>query len=140
MTPIPELPPIVTRVMGGEKNTADKSNKEFDDGYINPATDQTDINPANEVAVEFPVPTFLVIVVHPPSMFDMDKIIDNPNYVCAAKHFCQSVGDQTSMMSTCINCNRSAHHFCTEYLSKQSPVDLEFVIMVQDFTKEVKIF
>jgi hypothetical protein len=62
MTPILYLPPIVMRVMGGEQNTAGKSNKECDDDYINPATDQTDINPANEVAVEFPAPTFLVYV------------------------------------------------------------------------------
>jgi hypothetical protein len=112
MDSIPELPPIVTGVMGGEENTADKSNKKCDDADIDPLTDQTGINPENEVADEFPAPTFLVDVVCPASMFDMEEIIDNPNYVCAVKHLYQSVGNQTSMMSLCIDCNRSAHHFC----------------------------
>jgi hypothetical protein len=76
------LPPIITHV-GGEKNTADESNKECDDADINPSTDQTGINPESEVAVEFPAPTILVDGVCPASMFDMDKIIDYPNYVCA---------------------------------------------------------
>jgi hypothetical protein len=138
MTLIPELPPIVMGAMGGEQNTADKSNNKCDDADIDPETNQTDINPANEVAVEFPAPTFLVGVC-PASMFDMEEIIDNPNYVCAAKHLCQSVGNQTSMMSSCINSNHSAHHFCAKSLSEQSPVDLEIVITVTDFTKEGKI-
>jgi hypothetical protein len=88
MGSIPELPPIVTCEMGGEQNTADKNNKECDDADINPSTAQTGINPENEVAVEFPAPTLLVDVVRPASMFDMDEIIDDPNYVCAAKHLC----------------------------------------------------
>jgi hypothetical protein len=139
MTPIPELPPILTCVMGGEQNTTDKSNNKLDDADIDPAIDQMDINPANEAAVELPAPTSLVDVVCPASMFDIDKIIDNPSYFYAAKHLCQSVGNQASMMSICISCNHSGHHFCTKYLSKQRSVDLEFVIMVKDFTKEGEI-
>ncbi len=88
MTPIPELPSIVMHVMGGEQNIADESDNKLGDADINSATNQSDINPENEVAGEFPAPTFLVDVVHPASMFDMDEIFDNPNYVCAAKHLC----------------------------------------------------
>jgi hypothetical protein len=111
MDSIPELPPIVMRVMGGEHNSADESKKECDNADIDPSTDQTGINPENEMAVEFTAPTFLVDVVHPVLMFDKGKIIDDPNYVCAVKHLCQSVGNQTSMMSICIDCKCSAHHF-----------------------------
>ncbi len=65
-------------VMSGEQNTADKSNKECDDADIDPATDQMDINPANEVAVEFPAPIFLEDVVCPASIFDVDKLLTIP--------------------------------------------------------------
>ncbi len=130
MTLIPELQ---------KPNTDHGSNNKCEDADIYPATDQTDINLANEVAVEFQVLTFLGDVVCPASMFDMDKIIGDPSSVCAAKHMRQSVGDQTSMMSICIHCNRSAYHFCAEYLSEQKPADLDFVIMVKDVTNESKI-
>ena len=42
------------------------------------------------------------------------------------------------MMSLCINCNRSAHHFCAEYLSEQTPDEESIVITVKDFSKEGK--
>ena len=38
-------------------------------------------------------------------------------------------------MSLCINCNRSAHLFCAEYLNKQRPVGESLVITVKDFSK-----
>ena len=34
--------------------------------------------------------------------------------LCGFK-LCQSVGNQASIMSICINCNLSAHHFCANY-------------------------
>jgi hypothetical protein len=43
------------------------------------------------------------------------------------------------MMSVCINCNRSAHHFCAEYLAEQRPVEEFLVITVRDFSKEGKV-
>jgi hypothetical protein len=88
ITLIPELPTIVLCVMGGKQNTDNESNNKCEDADINPATDQMDINSANEVAVEFQARTFLGDVVRPASMFGMDKIIDDFNNICAAKHLC----------------------------------------------------
>ena len=42
-------------------------------------------------------------------------------------------------MSICINCNLSAHCFCAEYLSKQSPVEEHLYITPTDFAKDGKI-
>jgi len=60
------------------------------------------------------------------SMFDREAAVaaaetavNDPDYVCAAAHLCRSVGDHTSLVSPCINCNQIAHHFCAEYLSEQ---------------------
>jgi len=57
------------------------------------------------------------------SMFDREAAVaaavtgvNDPDYVCAATHLCLSVGNHTSLMSPCINCNQIAHHFCAEYL------------------------
>jgi hypothetical protein len=72
-------------------------------------------------------------------MFDQETVVDDPHFVCTATQLCQSVGNQTSMMSLCINCNRSAHHFCTEYLSEQTPVKEYLVIKVKDLSKEGKL-
>jgi hypothetical protein len=74
-----------------------------------------------------------------PSMFNGERMIDDPHFVCAALKLCQSVGNQTSMMSICINCNLSAHHFCTEYLYEQSPVKEHLYMTPTDFTKDGKI-
>ena len=74
-----------------------------------------------------------------PSMFNGERMIDDPHFVCAALKLCQSVGNQTSMMSICINCNLSAHHFCAKYLSEQNPVKEHLYIMPKDFTKDGKI-
>ena len=74
-----------------------------------------------------------------PSMFNQETVIEDPNFVCAANYLCQSVGNQISIISICINSNLSAHHFCAKYLSEQSPVGELFYIMAKDFTKEGKI-
>ena len=74
-----------------------------------------------------------------PSMFDGETVINDHNFVCAALELCRSVGNQTSMMSICINCNLSAHHFCTEYLYEQSPVKEHLYMTPNDFTKDGKI-
>ena len=66
-------------------------------------------------------------------------MVDDPHFVCAAAHLCKSVGYQTSMMSLCINCNQSAHHFCAEYLSEQHPAKESLVITFRDFSKEGKL-
>ena len=82
------------------------------------------------------------LVVRLPSMFDQETVIEGPNFVCMALQLCQSVGNQTSMMSICINCNLSTHHFCAEYPSEQSPVEELIYIAAKDFTdftKEGKI-
>ena len=82
------------------------------------------------------------LVVRLPSMFDQETVIEGPNFVCMALQLCQSVGNQTSMMSICINCNLSTHHFCAEYPSEQSPVEeLKYIAAKDftDFTKEGKI-
>jgi hypothetical protein len=52
-------------------------------------------------------------VVCPASMFDTDVqgIIDDPYFWCAANRLCRSVGNQTLQMCTCINCNIPAHLF-----------------------------
>jgi hypothetical protein len=69
-------------------------------------------------------------------MFDREMVVNNPHFVCAAAHLCQSVGNQTSMMSLCINCNQSTHHFCAKYLDKeQRPVKESLIITVKDFSK-----
>ena len=65
--------------------------------------------------------------------------VNDPDYVWAAAHLCQSVGNHTSLMSPCINCNKIAHHFCTEYLSKQNPVKEYLVIKIKDLSKEGKL-
>ncbi len=96
--------------------------------HIKPATEETDANGKE-----------LGDLVRLPSMFNRDVDIDNPDCVCTAKHLCRSIGNQKSMKSLCINCNRSAHHFCAEYLHKQSPVEEPFWITVKDFTTEGKI-
>ena len=63
-------------------------------------------------------------VCRPSSMFDteQDKLPD-PFFRCTASRLCRSVGDETSQMLICINCNTSAHLFCAEYLQFQNPVD-----------------
>ncbi len=73
-----------------------------------------------------------------PSMFDGETVIKDPNFVCVALKLCRSVGNQTSMMAICINCNLSAHHVCTEYLSEQNPLKVQLYIMPKGFTKEGK--
>jgi hypothetical protein len=64
-------------------------------------------------------------VVRPASMFDtvVQGIIDDPYFRCAANRLCLSVGNQTSQMCICINCNIPAHLFWAEYLMEQSPVE-----------------
>jgi hypothetical protein len=47
--------------------------------------------------VEFEVPASGDVVC-PASLFDTEELINNPHYVCAAKHLFQSVGDQTLQM------------------------------------------
>ena len=71
-----------------------------------------------------------------PSMFDGETVINDHNFVCAALELCRSVGNQTSMMSICINCNLSSYHFCTNYLSEQSPGEEHLYITPKDFTKD----
>ncbi len=73
-------------------------------------------------------------------MFDteVDKI-DDPFFHCAANCLCQSVGDETSQMFICINCNISAHLFCAEYLQFQNPVEELHVIALKDLSKEGKL-
>jgi hypothetical protein len=63
-------------------------------------------------------------IVRPASMFDTDaqEIIDDPYFRCATNQLCRSVGNQTSQMCICINCNIPAHLFCAEYLIEQNPV------------------
>jgi hypothetical protein len=72
-------------------------------------------------------------------MFDteLDKI-DDPFFRCAANCLCQSVGDETPQMLICINCNISAHLFCTEYLQFQNPVEELHVIALKDLSKKEK--
>ena len=67
----------------------------------------------------------------PSSMFDteQDKL---PDPFC----LCRSVGDETSQMLICINCNISAHLFCAEYLQFQNPVEELHVIALKDLSKE----
>ena len=74
-----------------------------------------------------------------PSMFDREMVVNDPHFVCAAAHLCRSVGNHTSMISLCINCNQSAHHFCAKYLDEQRPVEESLIIMVKDFSKEGKV-
>ena len=68
-------------------------------------------------------------------------VVNISHFVCVAANLCWSVGNQTSMMSLCINCNWSTHHFCAKYLSEQPPVEesLVIVIKVRDFSKEGKV-
>jgi hypothetical protein len=77
-------------------------------------------------------------VVRPASMFDTDAqgIVDDPYFRCAANRLCRSVGDQTSQMCICIDCNIPAHLFCAEYLMEQNPVEDLYHITVKDLTKE----
>ena len=64
---------------------------------------------------------------------------NDPYYCCAAHRLCQSMGDQMSQFLMCINCNKSVHLFCTEYLIEQTPVHEDTLyITVKDFTKEGK--
>jgi hypothetical protein len=73
-------------------------------------------------------------------MFDtkLDKIPD-PFFRCVANRLCRSVGDETSQMLICINCNISAHLFCNEYLQPQNPVEELHVIALKDLSKEGKL-
>jgi len=80
------------------------------------------------------------------SMFDREAAVaaaetavNDPDYVCVAAHLWQSVGDHTSLMSPCINCNQIAHYFCAEYLSEQNPVEEYLVITIEDLSKEGKL-
>ena len=68
-----------------------------------------------------------------------EMAVNDPDYVCAATHLCRSVGDHTSLMSPCINCNQNAHHFCAEYLSELNPVEEYLVITIKDLSKEGKL-
>jgi hypothetical protein len=79
------------------------------------------------------------MVVRPSSMFDteLDKI-DDTFFCCAANRLCRSVGDETSQMLICINCNISAHLFCAEYRQFQNPVEELHVIAIKDLSKEGK--
>jgi hypothetical protein len=84
--------------------------------------------------------------VHLTSIFDreaavaaVETAVNNPDYVCAVAHLCRSVGNHTSLMFPCINCNQIAHHFCTEYMSEQNPVKEYLVIKIKDLSKEGKI-
>ncbi len=64
---------------------------------------------------------------------------NDPFYRCAANRLCRSMGNQTSQLLTCINCNQPAHLFCAEYLIGQTPVvDDTSYITVKDFSKEGK--
>ena len=79
------------------------------------------------------------MVVQPSLMFDieLDKI-DDPFFRCTANRLCQSVGDETSQILICINCNISAHLFWAEYLQFQNPVEELHVIALEDLSKEGK--
>ena len=74
----------------------------------------------------------------PASMFNTDAqgIVYDPYFRCAANRLCRSIGDQTSQMCICINCNIPAHLFCAEYLMEQNPVKDLYYITVKDLTKE----
>jgi hypothetical protein len=65
-------------------------------------------------------------------MIDQEMVVNNPHFVCAAAHLCRSVGNQTSMMSLCINCNQSAHHFApsiwTSNIQSKNPSLLQLKI------------
>jgi hypothetical protein len=64
-------------------------------------------------------------------MFDTElDMIPDPFFHCAANRLCRSVGDETSQMLICINCNISAHLFCAEYLLFQNPVEELHVIAI----------
>jgi len=66
---------------------------------------------------------------------------DDPYYCCAAHRLCLSMGDQTSQLLMCINCNQPFHLICAEYLMEQKPVDEDHTlyISVRDFTKEGRV-
>ena len=126
---IPALPPIQ------EKDT-DKGEEHGTNLLVGGVAEETNVVDATNNVAPAEVDSKLGDLVCLPSMFDGEKMIDNPNFVCVALKLCQSVGNQTSMMSICINCNLSAHHFCAEYLSEQSPVEEHLYITPKDFTKD----
>ena len=131
---IPALPPIQEK--DPDKGEEYGTNSLSGGGGV--AEETNVVDETNNVAPA-EVDTELGDLVRLPSMFDGEKMIDDPNFVCVALKLCQSVGDQTSMMSICINCNLSAHHFCAKYLSEQNPVKEHLYIMPKDFTKDGKI-
>ncbi len=45
---------------------------------------------------------------------------DDPFYRCAANRLCRSMGNQTSQILMCINCNQPVHLFCAEYLIRNT--------------------
>ncbi len=105
----PVLPPFVERVFGGDN-----------------------VQGGGEV--------IQTTVVRPSSMFDtkLDNIPD-PFFRCTANRLCCSVGNETSQMLICNNCNISAHLFCAEYLQLQNPVEELHVIALKDLSKEEKL-
>jgi len=112
--------------------------EESEEATVVPAGQEETEDTGETTGVESNLPR-LENLVRLPSMFDRETVVSDPHFVCSATHLCKSVGNQTSMMSLCINCNRSAHHFCAEYLSEQPPVKESLVIMVKGFSKEHKV-
>ena len=122
---VPELPPTVEQVAGGEHVGGGGSGKK--DGGSMPRDDlllNQDTDPSTPLSKSVQGKTH------------DDK--DDPYYRCAAHRLCLSMGDQTSQLLMCINCNQPLHLFCAEYLMEQKPVnkDPTFYISVRDFTKE----
>ena len=79
-----------------EETTFDPADEETD-------ADLTATDKGDKTRVKSNLPR-LINLVCLPSM-DQETVVDDPNFVFAAAHLCKSVGDQTSMMSLCINCN-----------------------------------
>jgi hypothetical protein len=79
--------------------------EESEEATVVPPAGQEETEDTGETAVvESNLPQ-LENLVCLPSMFDRETVVNDPHFVCTAAHLCRSVGDQTSMMSICINCN-----------------------------------